>query len=148
MTAPTWIFIFITSILFALLEIQIEGEYGWAKNLPTWKLRNPFRKIVNWEYLTGYHFYLWGFLFFVFHLPFFVGLPLTLKNEFLVLEILFIILMLEDFMWFLLNPKWGLKRFFTEEIPWHSKKVFFFPRNYWLAVFLVILMELIRLTYF
>jgi hypothetical protein len=138
-------FIFSISVLLALLEIQIEGVDGWAKNLPTWKIRNPFQKIFNWEYLSGYHLYLWTLLLVILQSPFFMGLKFSLPNEILVIEILFLTLMCEDFLWFVLNPKWGIKRFFKEDIPWHSDKFLFFPKNYWAALILLILLEIIKI---
>jgi len=33
----TNIYIFVMATVLALLEIQIEGANGWARNLPTWR---------------------------------------------------------------------------------------------------------------
>ena len=71
----------VVSSIFALLEIQIEGENGWASKLPTWKLKNPFQKIINWPYITGYHIYLNLLFITVLQLPFFTGLAFNLRNE-------------------------------------------------------------------
>lgn len=137
-------FILIASILLALLEIQIEGKNGWASKLPTWKVHNPFKKIVNWPYITGYHLFLNCFIFFVLQFPFFLGAAFTLKNEITVLEVTFLILITEDLMWFVFNPAWGIKKFFSETIPWHGRKILFLPRNYWVAFMLVAVLEIIR----
>jgi hypothetical protein len=110
MTFPLLIFIIFISVILALFEIQIEGKNGWAKNLPTWKIPNPFYKVINWKYLTDYHFYLWTFLLLVFQLPFFFGMKFNPKNEIILLETLFLTFILEDFLWFILNPKWGFKK--------------------------------------
>lgn len=48
MNLPLAFFVIIVSVVYALLEIQIEGEDGWAGKLPTWKIKNPFYKIINW----------------------------------------------------------------------------------------------------
>lgn len=144
MTPNLLIFIIVVATIFALLEIQIEGENGWAANLPTWKVKNPFKKLINWPYLTGYHFYV-GLLFMsLLQLPFFMGIDFSLKKEILIIEIYLLILIIEDFLWFVFNPKWGIKKFFTEDIPWHSKKYLFLPRNYWFGFVILIIVELIR----
>jgi len=75
------IFAIIASIFLALLEIQIEGENGWASKLPTWRFKNPFHKVFNWPYITGYHIFLNLFLVFILQLPFFVGIAFNSKNE-------------------------------------------------------------------
>ncbi|AKM81607.1 MAG: hypothetical protein UT13_C0001G0647 [Candidatus Pacebacteria bacterium GW2011_GWF2_38_9] len=138
------IFTIFVSSVFALLEIQIEGENGWAKNLPTWKRPNPFKKIINWPYITGYHLFLNLFLFSVFQFPFFIGLDLNLNNELLVAEVLLTIFILEDFLWFAFNPKWGVNRFFKKEIPWHANKILYLPKNYWVGLIVLIGLDLLR----
>lgn len=141
MALQLFFFSLIVAAIFALLEIQIEGENGWASKLPTWKLNNPFRTILNWPYLTGYHFYFNFLLLALLQLPFFVGFSFNLLNEVLIFEIYLLILLQEDFFWFVLNPKWGVKRFFTDEIPWHSKKILCSPRNYWIGFVIVVVLE-------
>jgi hypothetical protein len=145
MNFPLIIFVLVVSVIFALLEIQIEGENGWASKLPTWRLRNPLKKFVNWPYLTGYHFYVHLLFLFILQLPFLLGFPFNLKNEILIIEIFLLIMYTEDFFWFAFNPKWGLKRFFTEEVPWHSKKILFLPRNYWIGFVVLAIVEFIRI---
>jgi hypothetical protein len=93
-----FIFIIISSIFLAYLEIQIEGTVGWAKNLPTWKY-----KISNFE-ITGYHLSLWGFLFIICHFPlFFTSWSLT--KESFIISFFIILLLVEDSFWFLLNKE-------------------------------------------
>ena len=135
------IFIVIAAAFLALLEIQIEGENGWAKNLPTRRFENPFKKLLNLPEITGYHIFLFLFVLTIFQFPFFMGLEFNFKNEIFILETLFLTLLLEDFLWFVLNPKWGLKRFLKEEIPWQPKKFLFFPKNYWLAILFVLFLH-------
>lgn len=144
MTFSLLIFAFVIASLFALLEIQIEGKDGWAGKLPTWRLKNPFKKFINWPYITGYHTYFHMLFLSIFQLPFLLGWPFSFKNELLIFELYFIIVALEDFLWFVFNPRWGIRKFFTQEIPWHSKKVFFFPRNYWIAITVLLVLELLR----
>lgn len=138
------IFAIAVSISFALLEIQIEGENGWADKLPTWRFKNPLHKLANWPYITGYHIFLSLFLILILQLPFFFKLVFNLENEILILVVLVVIMILEDFFWFVFNPKWGIKRFFAEEIPWHLKKVLFLPRNYWVGFAIFVILEFIR----
>ena len=48
----------ITAVLFALLEIQIEGPNGWASSLPTWRVENRWTRLFySSKPLTGYHLY-------------------------------------------------------------------------------------------
>lgn len=50
------------SVCLSSLEIEIEGEKGWAKGLPTWRRRNPLGGVP----ITGYHVSLSLFLIFLF----------------------------------------------------------------------------------
>ena len=39
----------------------------------------------------------------------------------------------EDFLWFILNPYYGLRKFTEKDIPWHSHRWFIFmPADYWI----------------
>jgi hypothetical protein len=138
------IFVFLISVTFALTEIQIEGPEGWAKNLPTWKVKNPIKKIIGWTTLDGYHTWMWVFFIIAFHSPYYFGLPFSLSKEVLLLESFFLFMFVEDFLWFVFNPAWGIKKFFTKEIPWHPNKILYLPQDYWISFFLLIVLDLIR----
>lgn len=138
------IFILISSVLFALLEIQIEGKDGWAEKLPTWKIKNPLEKIIDMPYFTGYHIYFWIFIFTLLHFPYFLGLSFNFLNEVKIIETFILILLFEDFLWFILNPNWGIKRFLKEKIPWNRDKIFYLPRIYWLSFVIVASMEVVK----
>lgn len=144
MTGPLIIFAIVISAIFALLEIQIEGKNGWASKLPTWKINNPFKKFINWPYLTGYHLFLNLLFFSILQLPFILGFPFNFKNEILIFELFFLIMMIEDFFWFVFNPAWGIKKFFTKEVPWHSGKILFLPSNYWVGFIFFLILEVFR----
>lgn len=114
-------FLVAISFVLAKLEINIEGRNGWAKNLPTWRISNSFTKLIYGDSpLTGYHLWLMAFMFVFLHFPFFVGLQWKLSNEFLVISLFFSIWFLEDFLWFVLNPHFGIKKFNKNNIPWHT----------------------------
>src|SRR3990167_5556699 len=115
------IFTIIVAFILAKLEIQIEGADGWAKNLPTWRKINWLTKMLYSETpITGYHFWLLLMIFFFFHLPFFVGIPWSLKLELQVIASMIFFWILEDYLWFVLNPHFGFKKFTSQNIPWHS----------------------------
>jgi hypothetical protein len=136
----------VVSWLFALLEIQIEGPNGWAVNLPTWRIENRWTRLFySGKVLTGYHLYSLLLSLVVVHLPFGLGLtPLTLRAEARVLAFFILFWVLEDFLWFILNPAFGLKRFRPQYVPWHAPTWWWImPRDYWIftpiAIFLYIL---------
>ncbi len=124
--------VFLAAIL-ALLEIQIEGENGWAKNLPTWRIKGTWlNKISGRAELTGYHTFLSLFILAFLHFPFvFFGswnwlLELRILGSFLILTAT------EDFLWFVFNPHFSLKRFFAKDISWHKFWLGPFPGFYYL----------------
>ena len=112
----------IAATLFALLEIQIEGPDGWAASLPTWRVRNQWTRLFySSKVLTGYHLYLQLFTLTLIHLPFGLGMvPLTWLMEARVLSFFILFWVLQVFLWFLLNPAFGLKRFQPEYAWWHA----------------------------
>jgi hypothetical protein len=56
---------------FAMVEIQIEGGQGWAAGLPTWRIEQHWLLDLFWggRPMTGYHAWIFSFMFLAFHLP-------------------------------------------------------------------------------
>lgn len=113
----------VLSFLFAKLEINIEGNKGWAEDLPTWK------KNIGGFVLTGYHLFLWLFLIVVFHIPF-LFTSWTWDKEWFALSFLFTLLLLEDAFWFLLHDD-----FENKEDTWRNPKVMSIPYFFFIAGF-------------
>ena len=113
--------IVLLAFLFAKLEIQIEGPHGWAAGLPTWRLpkTSPWRRLFGGREVTGYHVYAFAFMAAVFHLPLLYLQTPGLRIEARILASLGLFWTLEDFLWFALNPAFGLRRFRREHVPWH-----------------------------
>ncbi len=134
------IFLVPTAIIFALLEIQIEGINGWASKLPTWKFSstNPLLSKIfpNNRPLTGYHLYLFTFVFLLVHL-WLIFLPWNLSFEINTLVFYLSLIILEDFFWFMFNPSFGLKKFSKKNIPWHSPWILYLPASYWIGIFFI-----------
>lgn len=131
------LYLFFISLIFAVLEIQIEGKKGWASALPTWR-PNPdnliskiYRLILFGKDVTGYHLVIFTLLLAILHYPFFVGRVWNLSQEFVTLSLFFLFTIFWDFIWFLLNPDYGLQHFNKENIWWHKKWFFFLPVDYW-----------------
>lgn len=122
-------YLFLFALLVAALEVQIEGKDGWAQNLPTWR---PGKSIFGKE-ITGYHLLIFALFLAVLHYPYFAGKIWTLSSEFTVLSLFSLLLLAEDFFWFVINPHYGLRRFKKEHISWHKNWFLFLPRDYWLG---------------
>jgi hypothetical protein len=131
--------VIVLATLLANMEIQVEGPHGWAKSLPTWRVDNRFtRAFLSGKPLTGYHLYLFSFVFIFVHLPFLTGLaPWTIGHEMRIMSFNFLFWMLEDFLWFVLNPAFGLSKFHRIHIWWHAPAWWWIaPRDYWMLTFL------------
>jgi|SRR5688572_6335359 len=123
------------SAVFALLEIQIEGAEGWARQLPTWRIQTPLTtKLLGARAITGYHVYIHVFVFLLAHLPFALRLiPFAWGGELRILAFLVLFWILEDFLWFVFNPAYGVSGFKRERVWWHAQSWWgFMPRDYWL----------------
>jgi len=135
-----------SATVFALAEIQIEGPNGWAANLPTWRVQNRWTRLLySSKPLTGYHLYTQLFIFSAVHLPFGLGLiPLTGSAEARILSFVILFWVLEDFLWFVLNPAFGLKRFRPAHIWWHAPTWWWImPRDYWVFAPIAVLLYVI-----
>ena len=126
------VWIFLISYFFANVEIQIEGGKGWASGLPTWRIdKHPLLDIFwGGRPMTGYHAWVFSFMFLIFHSPLFITGQWNLKLEARILGSLMIFWVLEDFIWFVLNPFFGVDKFSPEFIPWHKHWLFFVPTDY------------------
>jgi len=135
------IYFFAIAILLAILEIQIEGDQGWASKLPTWKpkagsrLDKIFRKISGQKELTGYHTALMVFLLLVFHLVFIWNWHWTIWQELELLAMFVLFTQVWDFLWFILNPKFSLHKFNKDNVWWHKKWWGWMPLDYYLGIF-------------
>ncbi len=122
------------AFLFAKVEIQIEGsDGGWAANLPTWRIEKHWLLDVFFggRPLTGYHAWCLPFVLAAFHLPFALTWTWSLPLEARAMAAFMLFWIIEDFLWFLLNPAWGWRRFTRTEVRWHKHWLFGFPTDYW-----------------
>lgn len=144
------LFWFLLAFCLAALEVEIEGKYGWAEKLPTWSktkgfLPRLFACATAGNPLTGYHLFLSVIVISLFHLGFIQGAPWSIAAECKNLAIFFTWIALWDFLWFVINPYYGLINFRKEKVWWHSKSYWLFnriPSTYLGALILSLLLAL------
>ena len=128
------LYLFALCWLLARVEIEIEGDQGWAVSLPTWRWEPEWwLNLTNGKAVTGYHLWLTLFLLVAFHLPLvFSGFSRELwakcASAYLLTTAVW------DLQWFAWNPAWGLEKFRTTRIPWFRRKLLGFPVDYYAAV--------------
>ncbi len=129
-------FVLALSIVTANLEVQIEGEYGWAKKLPTWRYGPPWLlNLFNGKELTGYHFWLFTMFVLFFHLPVLFSPRWSWPLEFSVLSSLALFTVFWDYLWFVFNPSFGLRKYNKHNIWWFRNWIGPFPRDYYFGLF-------------
>lgn len=121
---------------FAQVEIHIEGAAGWAANLPTWRIEQHWLLDMFWggRPMTGYHAWVFPFIALFFHLPLFFMGQWSWRLEARVVACIMLFWLVEDFLWFVCNPAYGLAHFNPAHIPWHKHWLLFAPTDYWVAV--------------
>lgn len=120
MTSDLLITVYIQLIFvsIAFWESYVEGYNAWATGKLGWKVRITFMKK---EPITAYHLFLY-----LITIPMFLALPLLIFGFnwhifWLLLGNFFLGLVVEDFLWFVVNPVWGgLKNFNSKKVNWHS----------------------------
>ncbi len=133
------IFLFVFCLVLAALETQIEGAAGWAQNLPTW--RPPvskwpsrlYRKIMGGREMTLYHVLVFTLVIVFLHYPYFAGKDWSLSSESITVSFLFLVIVVWDFLWFVINPQYDFGRFWGRHVPWHKKWFLHMPLDYWFA---------------
>lgn len=142
------LFVLALAFFFAKLEIAIEGDAGWATSLPTWRIENHWALDWFWggRAMTGYHAWAFSLVALFFHLPLVFGGTLSWSLEWRALGSNMLFWVAEDFLWFVLNPAFGLRRFSKLHVNWHKNWVFGAPVEYW--IFLPVGLALIWVSYF
>lgn len=135
-----FVFLVTAAVLLALWEIQIEGSNGWAAQLPTWRLSNRFtRLLMGGRPLTGYHTFLTLFLLLLLHGPL-LFLDWSGQVEAKIIGLYLVLITVEDWLWFVFNPAWGLRKFKeSKALWWHPRWVLGLPNFYWVSLPLGIL---------
>jgi hypothetical protein len=128
------------ALLMALLEIEIEGRHGWAERLPTWyRTGGPaarvYHAIGGMRPLTGYHLMMFPIPLLLLHYPYVAGADWSLASEASTIAVFLAWIIAWDYLWFVLNPYWGLARFRRGEVWWYPGRwIGRLPLDYYLAV--------------
>ncbi len=131
------------AVVLAMVEIHIEGKNGWAANLPTWRWGPEW--FLRWTSrpVTGYHVWMLSLLLLFSHLPL-VYLGFSWAGELRVLSLFSIMTIFWDFLWFLLNPAYGWRRFARRDVWWYGHWIGPFPTDYWLGALVSLLLWMAR----
>ncbi len=130
------VYLFGIATFLAFLEIQIAGKDGWAKNLPCWRPKPDsaaakiYSLFMGGKELTGYHAVMFFLPLAILHFPFVAGIKWTLVRELEVFSNYFLLAVFWDFLWFVWNPQYGLKKFKPQFIGWHKKWLGRIPADY------------------
>ena len=135
-----FLFLFGYALLFAAVEIEIEGEHGWAERLPTWFRvttlpARVYALFMRGKPLTGYHLVMFFLPLWSFHIGFVGGVSWSWPSEAGTLSAYMVWVVIWDLLWFVLNPRYGWRRFRKGEVWWHGRTwIGRFPIDYWSAL--------------
>jgi hypothetical protein len=131
---PAIAWVLLLAYFLANVEIQIEGAAGWAANLPTWRIQSHWLLDMFWggRPMTGYHAWMFPCIALFFHFPLVFFGRWSWRLEARAIGCILVFWIAEDFLWFALNPAFGLARFSAENIPWHPHWLGPAPTDYWL----------------
>lgn len=140
-------FMLFMAFILAWWEIQIEGKAGWASKSPGWKIdKGWLMQLTGGLPITGYHVFMTVFMIAIVHLPLFFT-NWSWRLESLLLGFYVGMILVEDFLWFALNPYYGIKSFRKGKIWWHKHWWGPVPAMYWfLFVLAVALIWIGRVT--
>jgi hypothetical protein len=131
--ALTLVWTLLLAAFFANVEIQIEGAAGWAAGLPTWRIEKHWLLDIFWggRPLTGYHAWVFPCVALFFHFPLVFMGHFSWRAEARALACIELFWITEDFLWFVLNPAFGLAKFKPGFVPWHVHWWGPAPVDYW-----------------
>jgi hypothetical protein len=137
------VYLFIIAILLAYFEVQIEGPNGWAGILPTWKSVNPnFTWIFGGRPITGYHVALNLLLISFFHWPLLFS-KWSLLFEARTLSSFALLSTVWDFLWFVINPYFGLQKYNATNVWWFKHWLIGIPVDYYFGLLMAIVFRLL-----
>ena len=140
---PISIFLFVIAVILAYYEVQIEGPNGWASSLPTWKSTDPK---ITWIFggrpVTGYHVSLNLILLLFFHWPI-IFRKWSIIFEAKTMASYALLSTIWDFLWFVINPYFGLSKYSSENIWWFSNWFLGIPVDYYFGFFITLLIRCI-----
>ena len=121
------------ALTFAQVEIQIEGSAGWAANLPTWRVEKHWLLDLFWggRAMTGYHAWVFPFMFLVFHLGFVLTQRWSRWLEARARAGVVLLWGLEALNLLVINHPIGIERFTPANVPWHRHWFLGAPVDYW-----------------
>lgn len=126
-------YVFAVAIALAYLEVQIEGAHGWATSLPTWRTTDPrVTSIFGGRPVTGYHVALNVLLLLLLHWPI-LFTRWSLLVEARVLSSYALLAVIWDFLWFVLNPNFGLELYSREHVWWFKRWFLGVPVDYYVG---------------
>jgi hypothetical protein len=123
----------ILALFFANVEIQIEGANGWASALPvTFRIEKHWLLDIFWggRPMTGYHAWVFPFMALAFHFPMAWNLEWTPRLEARAIACISIFWIIEDALWFILNPAFGWSKLDPAHVPWHIHWFLGVPTDY------------------
>ena len=114
------IFFLLATTLYSLMEIEIEGKYGWMVKCPT-----PTVFKMGGKNFTLYHIYMTGFIIMISLITSqitFSSINSIFQGIFLTSYYTTLFLIVEDILWFILNPYFTLSKYSQKNIPWHANQ--------------------------
>ena len=103
--------------LWAWMEVEMEGKHGWAINLPT------SCAFYGWTwYHVSMNLIVLLVMFYSLQYANFARWYYKLSYYVLYVTAWFVV---EDIMWFVLNPHYGIRKYTPNDIFWHANKVWF-----------------------
>ncbi len=126
---PYSLFWFTIATLFAILEVENEGKYGWAEKTQSWsKSKKELPRIISFfmgeKPLTGYHLVLFPLVVLLTHTHFFMGVIWTFEKELTTIALYLLWTPLWDYLWFVYNPFYSLKN--LKAAWWYKEEYLFF----------------------
>lgn len=142
MLIKAFIWMTILALFHALMEVQVEGRNGWARHLPTFRINIFFYKFLGGKPLTGYHLYMLLMFITIFH-GIFLFQEWNGRLEMTIFGLFSFYFVIEDFLFFVVNPHYHIKNFRKGQIEWHKRWFWKLPYTYWWGIIIGITLLLI-----
>ena len=84
--------------------------------------------------MTGYHAWVFPFIALFFHFPLLFLAQWSWRLEARAIGCIMLFWVVEDYLWFVMNPAYGVAHFSPAHIAWHKHWLWFAPTDYWVSL--------------
>ncbi|MBU1446200.1 hypothetical protein KKD70_02980 [Patescibacteria group bacterium] len=126
-----YIYFFVIAFALIVIENKLEVKYKFAKKIHNLRIKSRFTSFVfGGKEISGYFIFVMIGLFLFLHIPFLITASWSIGAESEIFAVLLLAGIFWDFLWVVLNPYYGVRKFNQKHLYWYEAWVAGIPVEY------------------